>query len=98
MIEYKGYTGWYEYDEEDRYFRGKVCNIEYPINFSGHSIESLTRSFQHEINNYLAMCKKEGEEAEKPSPDKKNPYYRIDFFRNSIRELQIINGRYKIES
>ena len=77
MIEYKGYTGWYEYDEEDRYFRGKVCNIEYPINFSGHSIEFLTRSFQHEINNYLAMCKKDGEEAEKPSPDKKSPYHRL---------------------
>ena len=76
MIEYKGYTGWYEYDEKNCYYRGKVCDIEYPINFSGNSLDNLTFSFHDGINDYLAMCKRTGKEVEKPSQNKKGHYKR----------------------
>lgn len=44
MIEYKGYVGWFEFDERSSLFLGKVVNIDTLVTFQGKSIKkSQTR-------------------------------------------------------
>lgn len=58
MIEYKGYVGCYEFDEEKNLFYGKVSDIEDLITFQGKSIKEVKASFEDAVNEYLAWCKK----------------------------------------
>lgn len=58
MIEYKGYTGVYEFDEKRNLFHGKVAQIEDVITFQGNSIKELQASFERAIEDYIAWCKK----------------------------------------
>jgi predicted HicB family RNase H-like nuclease len=70
-MEYKGYTGEFDFDDVRHTFHGKVSNIQYPITFKGKSMESLFHDFQDAINDYLAWCKKSGNDPEEPFPRKK---------------------------
>lgn len=67
MIEYKGYVGWFEFDEKANLFLGKVSNIQTSIIFQGKSIENVKRAFQKAINDYISWCKKHNKEPERPS-------------------------------
>ncbi len=58
MIEYKGYVGVYEFDEEKNLFLGKVSHINDVIPFQGKSVKEVQESFENAINEYLAWCKK----------------------------------------
>jgi predicted HicB family RNase H-like nuclease len=65
-VEYKGYIGQFNYDEDLDLFEGSVSNIKDLILFRGKSIEALHLSFQDAINGYIHWCKKMGKEPEKP--------------------------------
>jgi len=67
MIEYKGYIGWFEFDEKENLFFGKVANIETSILFQGKSVEKVKQAFKDAVNEYIIWCKKYGKEPEKPS-------------------------------
>ncbi len=56
MIEYKGYTGVFEYDEEYRFFAGHVVNARDGINFEGRSLAELEKSMRTAIDDYLEYC------------------------------------------
>jgi predicted HicB family RNase H-like nuclease len=65
-VEYKGYIGQFNYDENIDFFEGSIANIKDLILFRGKSIESLRLAFQDAVNDYIEWCKKRGKEPEKP--------------------------------
>ena len=66
MMEYKGYIGKVEFDDEAEVFHGEVVNTRDVITFQGQSVVELTRAFRESIDDYLAFCKQRGEAPDKP--------------------------------
>jgi predicted HicB family RNase H-like nuclease len=66
MMEYKGYAGKVEFDDEAGIFHGEVIDTRDVITFQGRSVDELTTAFEESIDDYLAFCKQRGEEPNKP--------------------------------
>jgi len=66
MIEYKGYVGVFEFDEELGQFHGYVVNTQDVISFYGSSVEELKAELQASVEEYLAFCAEKGRDPEKP--------------------------------
>ena len=66
MMEYKGYTGIVEFDDEEDVFYGKVINLRDLITFEGTTVVQLRKSFRDSVDDYLEFCASRGEEPEKP--------------------------------
>lgn len=66
MIEYKGYIGKVEFDDEAAIFHGDVVNTRDVITFQGESVAELKKAFRQSIDDYLAFCADRGEEPDKP--------------------------------
>ena len=66
MMEYKGYLGRVEFDEDAEIFHGEVINTRDVITFQGDSVVGLKVAFQESIDDYLAFCKQRGEQPDKP--------------------------------
>jgi len=66
MMEYKGYIGVVEYDDEAQILHGEVANIREVVTFQAKSVDELERAFQDSVDDYLAFCNEEGEEPDKP--------------------------------
>lgn len=60
MIEYKGYLGSVNYNDEDKIFYGKVEYIRSLISYEGQDVESLRASFHEAVEDYLALCQEKG--------------------------------------
>ena len=65
-MKYKGYIGFFTFDEKLELFQGRVFNIKDLIIFQGKSMETLEYDFKDAINEYLTWCKKTGKDPEKP--------------------------------
>ena len=66
MMEYKGYIGKVEFDDEAGIFHGEVINTRDVITFQGESVAGLTKAFRESVDDYLAFCKERGEDPDKP--------------------------------
>ena len=66
MMEYKGYVGKVEFDDEAGIFHGEVLDTRDVITFQGQSVAELKTAFEESIDDYLAFCKQRGEEPNKP--------------------------------
>jgi len=66
MMEYKGYVGVVEYDDEAEILHGEVINIKDVITFQAHSVVDLRVAFQESIDDYLEFCAERGEAPDKP--------------------------------
>ncbi len=66
MLNYKGYTGRVEFDDELGLLHGEVLDLKDVITFQGRSVEELDRAFRDSIDDYLAFCEECGEEPDKP--------------------------------
>jgi predicted HicB family RNase H-like nuclease len=66
MMEYKGYIGKVEFDDEAGLFHGEVINTRDVITFQGESVPELKKAFRASIDDYLAFCVERGEEPDKP--------------------------------
>ncbi|MCA9030516.1 MAG: type II toxin-antitoxin system HicB family antitoxin [Planctomycetaceae bacterium] len=66
MMEYKGYIGKVEFDDEAEIFHGEIINTRDVITFQGKSVDELTKAFHESIDDYLAYCKQRGETPDKP--------------------------------
>ncbi len=66
MMNYKGYIGSVEYDDENRVFTGTVINTRAVITFHGTSVDELEQEFQASVEDYLQWCREDGVEPEKP--------------------------------
>lgn len=72
MMNYKGYIGEVEYDDEAKIFSGTVINTRTVITFQGTSVEELEKEFKNSVDDYLEWCKEDGIEPEKPYSGKFN--------------------------
>ena len=66
MMEYKGYLGKVEFDDEAGIFHGDVINTRDVITFEGTSVAELKIAFRESVDDYLAFCAARGEEPDKP--------------------------------
>ena len=66
MMKYKGYTGYFNYDEEADIFHGEVLGIRDVVTFQGRSVDELKAALRDSIDDYLEMCEKHGKEPDKP--------------------------------
>jgi predicted HicB family RNase H-like nuclease len=66
MMEYQGYIGKVEFDDEASIFHGEVINTRDVITFQGKSVAELKKAFRESVDDYLEFCAKRGEEPDKP--------------------------------
>lgn len=66
MMEYKGYMGKVEFDDEAGIFHGEVVNTRDVITFQGVSVAELKTAFHESVDDYLAFCAERGEQPDKP--------------------------------
>lgn len=66
MLNYKGYHGKVEFDEEAGLFHGEVVDLRDVITFQGKSVEELEQSFRDSVDDYLDFCHQRDEEPDKP--------------------------------
>lgn len=57
-MDYKGYTGSIEADEEDNCLFGKVLGLpdDTAITYEGRNIDELRKDFEAAVDDYLAHC------------------------------------------
>lgn len=72
MMNYKGYIGTFEYDDENRVFTGSVVNTRAVITFYGTSVDELENDFRASVDDYLEWCAADGVDPEKPYSGKFN--------------------------
>ncbi|PDW03412.1 toxin-antitoxin system HicB family antitoxin [Candidatus Viridilinea mediisalina] len=65
-MQYKGYTGRVELDDEAGIFHGEVLDLRDVVTFQGKSVEELIQAFRDSIDDYLDFCTERGEEPNKP--------------------------------
>ena len=66
MMEYKGYFGKVEFDDEANIFHGEVINLRDVVTFQGETVKELRQAFRESVDDYLEFCAVRGEEPEKP--------------------------------
>lgn len=66
MMEYKGYIGKIEIDDEAGILYGEVLNVRDVITFEGTSVNEIQQAFHESVDDYLAFCAQRGEAPEKP--------------------------------
>jgi predicted HicB family RNase H-like nuclease len=66
MMEFQGYIGKVEYDDDASLFHGEVINTRDVITFQGKSVAELKKAFRESVNDYLTFCAERGEEPDKP--------------------------------
>ena len=72
MMNYKGYIGKVDFDDEQHIFTGVVINTRAVITFQGSSVKELEDEFKNSVNDYIEWCNKDGVEPEKPYSGKFN--------------------------
>lgn len=65
-LEYKGYKGAAEFDDDARLFHGEVLDTRDVITFQGTTVDHLELAFRESVDDYLDYCRERGEEPEKP--------------------------------
>ncbi|MDZ4159070.1 MAG: type II toxin-antitoxin system HicB family antitoxin [Anaerolineaceae bacterium] len=66
MMEYKGYIGKVEIDDEAGILHGEVINVRDVITFEGASVEEISKAFLESVDDYLEFCAQRNESPEKP--------------------------------
>ena len=56
MLQYKGYSGRIELDDEQGVFFGEVIAMRDVITFQGTSVDELEQAFRDSIDDYLEFC------------------------------------------
>jgi predicted HicB family RNase H-like nuclease len=66
MMEYKGYIGKVEFDEDAGIIQGEVINTRDIITFQGDSVAEVKKAFHESVDDYLEFCETRGETPDKP--------------------------------
>ena len=66
MMEYKGYLGEVEFDEDAQLLHGRVIGIRDVITFQADKLSKIEKAFHDSVDDYLAFCKERGEAPDKP--------------------------------
>lgn len=90
MMNYKGYLGNVEYDDENRVFTGNVINTRNVITFHGKSVDELEAEFKASVDDYLQWCKEDGIEPEKPYSGKFNVRFTPELHRRAAIAAKLL--------
>ena len=66
QLEHKGYIGTAELSVEDQVFHGKLAYLRDLVTYESDTAEGLVKAFQDAVDDYLADCKAERREPDKP--------------------------------
>src|SRR5688500_5087070 len=66
MMRYKNYFGRVEFDDEAKVLDGEVVGLRDVVTFKADSVDGIEKAFRESVDDYLAFCRKRGEEPEKP--------------------------------
>jgi predicted HicB family RNase H-like nuclease len=72
MMNYKGYIGRIEFDDENEIFHGEVINTRDVITFQATNAKDLKKEFIESVENYLEFCAERNESPDKPFSGKFN--------------------------
>lgn len=101
MIEYKGYTGVFEYDPTVELLTGHVVDIRDEIYFEGASIEEVRANMASVVDEYLRVCTERGEDPDRPFSGNLRVRLDSDLHRTVVREAAIAGtslNRYIVEA
>lgn len=65
MMNYKGFYGLVQYNDETKIFHGEVTNTRTVITFQGTCVDEIEQAFKDSVDDYLVWCKERGKEPEK---------------------------------
>src|SRR5829696_581314 len=65
-LQYKEYTGVFEYDEEADLLHGRVVGLRDVVTFEGRSVDELRTALADSVEDYLEFCRELGQEPDKP--------------------------------
>ncbi len=66
MMNYKGYVGRVEHDEQANVLFGRVINTRDVITFEGKTVDEIRQAFHDSVDDYLEFCAELGKEPDKP--------------------------------
>ena len=66
MMEYKGYIGHVEFDDEANVLHGEIINIRDVVTFQATSVKDIHKAFRESVDDYLEFCKSRNESPDKP--------------------------------
>ncbi len=66
MLDYKGYKGRAEYDDEAGIFHGEVLGLRDVVTFQGTNVEEIETAFRDSVDDYLDFCAERGEDPDRP--------------------------------
>ncbi len=66
QLDYNGYVGTADLSVDDGVFHGKLAHIRDLVTYEGETAEGLVKAFHEAVDDYLADCKEEGREPDKP--------------------------------
>src|SRR5450759_480385 len=66
MMDYKGYIGKVEIDDEVCILFGEVIKVRDVITFEGASVDEIQKAFRESVDDYLDFCAQRNESPEKP--------------------------------
>jgi predicted HicB family RNase H-like nuclease len=66
IMDYKGYRGRAELDQEAGIIHGEVLDTRDVITFEAKSVEELREAFRESVDDYLDFCAERGEDPDKP--------------------------------
>jgi predicted HicB family RNase H-like nuclease len=69
-MEYKGYVGGVEFDDEAKMLHGEVIGIRDVVTFEGESVAEIERAFRDSVDDYLDFCRQRGEDPDRPCSGK----------------------------
>ena len=70
MMEYKGYVGEVEFDDEAKMLHGEVIGIRDVVTFEGESVAEIERAFRDSVDDYLDFCRQRGQDPDRPCSGK----------------------------
>jgi predicted HicB family RNase H-like nuclease len=65
MMQYRGYRGKVDFDDEANIFHGEVIGLRDVITFQGKTVDEVKVAFRESVDDYLAFCTSRGEEPER---------------------------------
>jgi len=58
ILKYKGFTGIFEYSNEDNVFYGNLDKINDLVIFEADNYRDVKKSFEEAVDNYIEFCNK----------------------------------------
>lgn len=90
-MEYKGYIGKVEMDDEAGILHGEVINIRDVITFEGNSVQEIRQAFRESVDDYLEFCAQRNETPEKPFSGKFVVRLPADLHRKAFIQARLAN-------